>query len=339
MHSPQAPGAAPEAAKEPDVPATEAVITIHNLCAQPEKKEAKPTMQKSAQGSSSPSTPKNAAGQTDAASCTKVVTRADFEKMLDSFHPQGPVPAGQKQNLARAYVEWRVMENAALNENLETDPQFQEMMRILRMRVLADAYRRHLDDQLRHTPDSDLQAYYQAHISKFEQVSVRRMVIPKVNPTAPKDDQYSGKAQAAATDVHDRIAKGEDPDAVMKDEYTKLGITSPPMKTDLGMRRRGTLGPQGDAIVFAMNAGDVSAVQTEPSGYVIYKVDSKDTLPFDKAKEEVTKEYVKEKLDEQMKAVSESAQPDYNSNYFGTMVPQVPAGAMRAAPAARPPQQ
>jgi PPIC-type PPIASE domain len=339
--SPSAPGAAPQAAPpETQLPPNEPVITIHNVCST-DKLAEKPSMRahttpasSSANSSKSGAKPE-AKEDSKSENCTKVMTREEFEKMLESFHPQGPVPAGAKQNLARAYVEWEVMENAALKDKLQDDPDFEETMRVLRLRVLADLYRRHLDDQLRHAPDSDLQAYYQAHIAKFEEVHVHRIVIPKVNPSAPKDETYTSKTEGVANEIHDRLVKGDDPDTVLKDAYAKLGITSPTVNTDLGVRRRGALGAQADTVVFALKSGEVSPVQTEPAGLVIYKVDSKETLPLDKVKDEVSRDYAKETLDAKMKEISDSADPDYNTKYFGPMVPPAPAPG---APSAIPPR-
>jgi PPIC-type PPIASE domain len=331
--SPSAPGAAPQAAPpETQLPPSEPVITIHNVCSQ-DKQAEKPSMRAHTTPASSSAKPD--AKDDSKGNCTTVMTREQFEKMLESFHPQGPVPAGAKQNLARAYVEWEVMENAALKDKLQDDADFEETMRVLRLRVLADLYRRHLDDQLRHAPDADLQAYYQAHIAKFEQVHVHRIVIPKVNPSAPKDDTYSSKTEGVANEIHDRLAKGDDPDTVLKDAYAKLGINSPTVNTDLGEKRRGALGAQADPVVFALKSGEVSPVQNEPAGLVVYKVDSKETLAFDKVKDEVLRDYAKETLDAKLKEISDSADPDYNTKYFGPMVPPAPAPG---APSATPPR-
>jgi len=327
-----APAATPPVAKEPDVPASDPVITIHNVCTV-KVENATPSMRRTVDPVANPKgvPPKD----TGSDKCTEVLTRADFEKMLDTFHAQGPVSQGARQNLAHAYVDWQVLEDAALKAKMEDDAEFKETMSVLRMRVLADMYHRHLEDQLKHAPDAELDAYYQQHISKYREVEVHRMIIPKVNPTAPKDDQYAAKAEAMATEVHDRIAKGEDPDAVMKDAYTKLGITSAPTKTDFGKRRASVLGPQIDTILSSLKPGEVSPVQTESNGWIMYKLDSDETPPLAQVKEEVSRDYAKENLEAKLKDLSDSAQADYNTQYFGPMVPQGPAGAT-AAPGQRP---
>jgi hypothetical protein len=321
-------------AKEPDVPAADPVITIHNVCTL-KVDEAKPTMRKSSD-SDAKGDAKGEKSDAKADKCTEVLSRADFDKMLETFHPQGAVSQGAKQNLARAYVDWRVLEDAALKSKMEDDPEYQETMHVLRMRVLADMYHRQMEDKLKHASDADLKAYYDQHQAKYEEVEIQRVIIPKVNPTAPKDDQYTAKAEAAATEVHDRVAKGDDPDTVAQDAYTKLGITSKPMKSDIGKRRSTALGPQIDAVIGPLKPGEVSAVQTEPSGWVIYKLDTRSTPTLEQVKADLLTEYVKENLEAQLKQLAEGAQPDYNTDYFGPMVPQAPAGAATVTRAPRP---
>ncbi len=318
------PASAPDpTATAPEVPAADPVITIHNVCTL-KVDEAKPTMRGDSKADAK------------ADKCTEVLTRADFDKMLETFHPQGAVSQGAKQNLARAYVDWQVLEDAALKSKMEDDPDYQETMHVLRMRVLADMYHRHMEEALKHASDADLKAFYDQHQAKYEEVEIHRVIVPKVNPTAPKDDQYTAKAEAAATEVHDRIAKGDDPDAVAQDAYTKLGITSKPMKSDLGKRRSTALGPQIDSVLQPLKPGEVSAVQTEPSGWVIYKLDTRSTPTLEQVKAEILTEYVKENLEAQLKQLSDGAQPDYNTDFFGPMVPQAPAGAATVTRAPRP---
>jgi len=321
-------------ATAPEVPAADPVITIHNVCTL-KVDETKPTMRKSSD-SDTKSDKSETKADAKADKCTEVLTRADFDKMLETFHPQGAVSQGAKQNLARAYVDWQVLEDAALKSKMEDDPDYQETMHVLRMRVLADMYHRHMEEALKHASDADLKAYYDQHQAKYEEVEIHRVIVPKVNPTAPKDDQYTAKAEAAATEVHDRIAKGDDPDTVAQDAYTKLGITSKPMKSDLGKRRSTALGPQIDSVLQPLKPGEVSAVQTEPSGWVIYKLDTRSTPTLEQVKAEILTEYVKENLEAQLKQLSDGARPDYNTDFFGPMVPQAPAGAATVTRAPRP---
>src|SRR5438132_2622050 len=127
--------ASPRESKAPDnsVGPTQPVITIHALC-------------------------ETAA---DAASCNKVITREAFEKLMNALNPSGQTisPKG-RQNLAQTYAEYLAFEKAARGAGIEDTPEFREVMDWVRLRTIADLYRRSLQEKYRtHSPE-EIDAYY-----------------------------------------------------------------------------------------------------------------------------------------------------------------------------------
>ena len=99
--------------------------------------------------------------------------------------------------------------------------------------------------------------------------------------------------------------------------------------------------PPAHASVMDLKAGEVSPVISDPSGYYIYKVVSKDVEPLDKTKEEIRGALRSQRMQEQMQAVQQSATPTLDEAYFGPEMPPThgmplppPTGAPSPKPSA-----
>ena len=103
--------------------------------------------------------------------------------------------------------------------------------------------------------------------------------------------------------------------------------------TKLGMVRRNGL-PPDQLSVLDGKTGDVSEPIANPSGYFIYKVGEKDTLPFDKVKEEISTTLTQQKLRDEMQTIQQSATPELNEKYFAETTP---ASGAKPEAAAKPP--
>lgn len=311
-----------------DVPAMASVITIQGLCspASTAKTGATAATKSTASG-------KNAAG----APCKTVVTKAQFEKILDAVNPgTQPVAPAMRRNLGQTYVDLLTFSQAAHKAGIDKDPNFNEYMRLLRMKALQDFYRRKLEKEDRNPPESEIEAYYKQNIQKYEQIKLGRIFIPAKNPSAANKDDWEKKAAQEASDIHDRAVKGEDLEKLQKEAYTTLGLTISPPATNTGNRRRGMLAPSEEKELFDLKAGDVSQVEQEPAGYIIYKVDSKETLPEAQVKDEISRELFRQKMESQLKSVNASVHADFNDQYFEPSSPP-PAAVRPGRPGPVPP--
>ena len=66
------------------------------------------------------------------------------------------------------------------------------------------------------------------------------------------------------------------------------------------------------------------------SGYFVYKVIDKDTLPLTQVHEEILGSLKSEKIQDAMQALQNSATPQLNDQYFGPAAP--PGAAAASAP-------
>jgi parvulin-like peptidyl-prolyl isomerase len=336
QQQPQPPTApSPPAAAQPapadaaaKVQPTTAVITIHGVCS------STPTRRSGTAATAKPALP--------GAACKTEITKAQFEKLLKAVNPSNQaMPPAMRRNLAQAYVELMTFNQAAQKAGIDKDPNFLEVMRLVRMRTLQDFYRRSLEEKYRNPPIGEIEAYYKQNLAKYEEVKLSRIFIPAKNPASPNKDDWEKKAAEVANDVHDRAAKGEDFEKLQKEAYTTLGLTITPPTTSMGTRRRGMLAPNQEQELFALKAGEVSKLEQDPSGYITYKVDSKETLPMERVKDEISRELFRQKMDMQLKAVTSSAQATYNDEYFGSPTSAAPPIGTRpkvAPPGAREPE-
>jgi hypothetical protein len=93
--------------------------------------------------------------------------------------------------------------------------------------------------------------------------------------------------------------------------------------------------PPSQASAMNLKPGEVSPVITDQSGFFIYKLASKDTMSLDQVREEIKGTLRSEHLQNEMKAVQESATPTLDEAYFGPETP--PRGPLQpAAPGTAP---
>ena len=300
---------------------SEAVITIQGLCSAPAGK---------------------AAGAAAASTCTTVVTRAQFEDLLDTINPSHqPIPQAQRQQLAQRYVELLTFADAAHKAGIENKPHFQAALRVQRIALMQQTFVQDLEERYKNPSPQEIEKFYNDNLAKFEEVKIHRIFIPKNNPSGPSNVEenkqaYDKKAPEVANDIRERAAKGEDPDKLQKEAYDTLGITSPPMNTDLGKRKRGMFPPPEEQDIFALKAGEVTKVEAGASGLVVYKVDAKETIPMEQVKDEISRNLSQQKIKARMDSVRASVHPDFNKEYFvPPAAPAVPPPTA-APPAARP---
>lgn len=300
---PATPPAEPESASK--VAPTAPVITIKGICNNPPaRRPAGTAAHKPAPAASS-----------NTGACDTVITRDQFEKLVQSVNPN--LPPTMRRNVAQAYVELLAFAQAAEKAGVENDPKFKEQLRLMRLQALASIYRHDLEDKNKNLPPQEIQAYYNQNLPKYEEIKLSRIFIPAKNPSSPAKDDWEKKAEQEANDIHDRAAKGEDFEKLQKEAYTTLGLTIAPPNTSVGTRRRGMLTPTEEQELFALKPGDVSKVEQEPAGFIIYKVESRQTLPEEQVKDEISRELFRQKMESQMKSVTSNVKADFNDQYFG----------------------
>ncbi len=261
----------------------------------------------------------------DPNACATTVTKDEFEDVLSAVSLGGQAfTSGAIRNVADNYVQNMVLADAAVKTGVDKDPRIQELLRLVRQRTLADAYRRILEEKYRTPSPEEIDKYYHDNIAKYETVRAERLMIPKFNPRSPKDEsgEFQKKAAVVAAEIHDRAAKGEPLDRLQNDAFFKLGVTPPSIVPETGLRRRGTFPPGVEADVFALKPGEVSRVESEPGGFVVYRLIDKPTYTIEQVKGEIVRDIYQKKMEASVKGVLQSVKAEFNDQYFAP--PPVP---------------
>jgi hypothetical protein len=259
-----------------------------------------------------------------AGDCSKVITRQEFESLMDALNPGGQAisPSG-RQNLAQAYVEALAFADAARKAGAEESQQYREVLYWARLRTIGDLYRRNLQEQFRNPPPEEIDAYYQQNLASFEKVQLLRILVPRESFSAGDKTEFDKRALAAAQAALARARNGEDPEQIQKDVYAGLGLERPP-SASIGSYRRAELMEKEAEEVFSLQPGAVSQLQVELKSYVIYKIKARETLKEDQVKTEIVREISQKKYRDAIKSVLNAAPAKFNEQYFGTMAPLPP---------------
>jgi len=251
--------------------------------------------------------------------CTMVLTRAQFEELVSSINVNNanyPPPA--LRGFATDYANILALANAGEKAGVEKDPRFQDLMRITRFRVLAESYRRLLHEKYANPSEEEIAAYYKQNADKYEQTRIERIHVPKVDPTRPQDRKpdFENKAKQLAADIRERAARGEDATSLQVEVYKTLGLKAQPPQTELSTSPKPTFPANVQQDINALKAGEVTKVEFEPSGFNIYKVRSRNTIPLEVARAQIVREISQKNIDAAMKAATSSVHSELNENYF-----------------------
>jgi parvulin-like peptidyl-prolyl isomerase len=273
----------------------DAVLTVHGICS---------TSQKALPAATE--------------DCAVVVKRQQFDDLMRIVAP-GQGATAVKHSLAKTYTDLLALESAAKKSGIDTSPQFLETMEWLRVRTLADLYRRSLEKESSAVSEPELDEYYHEHISQFEEAKLRRIVLPRNNFAVADKQEFEKKALQIATDIRERAAKGEDLDQLQIEAYKALDFDGPPPASEVGSRRRNALTPEVSDDVFSLKAGEISKIEKEPYSFVIYKVEGKWTQPKERVREEIVREVARRKLETALKSVTADVRAELNEKYFGAV--------------------
>ena len=266
---------------------------------------------------------------TPAKDCVSTVTKAQFEKLASALQPDMAPDA--KRGFANNYGRLLVFSDAARGLHLENDPIVQQIVTFITNQALFEVLRRHYAEQFAHPSEQQIQEYYNQNSSKYLEATLQRIIIPRNPGTGDKPDAHEAQDAAAAEKLRQRWIAGEDPVKLQQAAFEAAGVTgaSTP-EIDMGARRVGSL-PDNQEAVFQLKAGQVSQAYSDPAAAYVYKVVSTRQIPLSEVQDSIIKTLQQKHLQEKLEAISKSATPVLNEEYFG---PPPTAGAL--APGVQP---
>jgi parvulin-like peptidyl-prolyl isomerase len=258
--------------------------------------------------------------------CKTIVTRAEFERLLESIQPN--MPPRVRRQFATRYATALIMAQKAHQMGLDQGTKFDDRMKLARIQILSQGLNQAIQEKAGQISDQDLQDYYSKNTSAYEEADLQRIFVPhsqtlpvsKVKPSAAEEKKLQKDAEAVmkaeADKLRARAAAGEDMAKLQDEGFRLAGVKSKAPSTKMGEQRSTGL-PPTQASVMDLKVGQVSPVFSDQSGYFIYKVNGKDTEPLDKVKDEIRSTLRTQRMQEQMQAAQQSATPVLDDAYFG----------------------
>jgi len=253
--------------------------------------------------------------------CKTIVTKAQFEKLVEALNPQ--MPAIARRQLAESYPRLLLFANRAHELGLDQDSSFAEAMRFSSIQLLTQRLNRHFEEQAGRISDSDVEEYYKRNPIKFERAELLRIFVPK--QTRQPQNTVSAEPSAAAIDspmlmvaekIQARATAGEDFRQLQKDAFEAANISSGTPQVSTGKIAAVRL-PLNHQKVFEMETGQVSDVIADASGYYIYKIVSKQMVPLAQASKEIRSRMTSERVQDATASLNQSIQTRLDQMYFG----------------------
>jgi hypothetical protein len=280
----------------PDAP----VITIQGLCERPPNSNATPV------------------------DCSTVVTRADFEKLVNAVQPN--MPAANRKPFATRYVTILLLAEKAHEMGLDKSPEFDEQMYIARLQLLARQAGEKMQRDAASVPDSEISDYYQQHASDYKTISFDRIFVPRQKQSAtPANELNTTKGSEAseaemkteADKLRARAAAGEDPTKLQQEANDLAGNKTKVTNVKVENMRKTSI-PASDAGIFDLKAGEVSQVFSDATGYRIYKVTEVKDLPLASVHDEIARALQGQNMKNAYDSLQNSAKTTFDSTYFAT---------------------
>ena len=281
-----------------EIPPDAAVITIDGLCAN------------SSTSSATPATP----GKAVDPGCKTVITRAQYEYLMDVLGARPSAYHGLK--FAHRYAEVLLFSAKGRELGVEKDPRFQEKVRYNNLEALDAFTIARLQQQADEISDADAEKFYKEHPERFVQIRLLQIAVPKtkVHETAVAESVTAADKASmheAALAIQKEAAAGGDIDKLQDKAYKIAGDPSVP-DTDLGEQVPDQLPIEYRKLIFDLKAGEVSQVSEDDHEYLIFKCAEKHTIPASDLKKFVG--WLR--MRDSRQALRDSVKTEYNEQYF-----------------------
>jgi hypothetical protein len=255
-----------------------------------------------------------------AADCKTVVTRAEFENLVNALQPNMPI-AAQKQ-FANRYGAILYFAEKAKERGLGKGQVFEERLRYVQLEVLASLASEQMQKEATDVTDAEIEAYHHEHISDYKTISYERLYVPKQKKLEPpaqgaNDPDLQKKREASEADMkaeadklRARASAGEDFAKLQQEAYDFGGYTQIKSSNPrVDKVRKGAI-PPADASIFELKTGDVSQVFAGPSGFVVYKIEAVEDVPVASLHDEISRTLANERGRRAMEALQNSTKLD-----------------------------
>ena len=293
----------PNTAVSPDTP----VITVQGLCERPPNSSATP------------------------ADCNTVITRAEFEKVVNAVQPN--MPPAQKKQFANQYVMALLLAEKAHEMGLDQGPEFNERLQLARLQLLDREAAQQMQKEAQNVSESAINDYYQQHAADYKTISFERIYIPKQKQIEvganqkPNDAEVQKKREASEADMKNeadklraRAAAGEDFLKLQQEAYDAAGSKMKASNVKMENLPKNSI-PATDASIFELKKGEISQVFADPTGYRVYKVLEVTDQPLAKVHDQIAQTLRTQSIKTSFESLQHDAKTTYDEAYFATPAP------------------
>ena len=255
------------------------------------------------------------------AGCKSVVTRRQFERLVDALDPNMKPPL--RRDLANAIGRISLFSRKAHQMGLDKDPRYADMLQWGSLQALANALNVHIQKKAGEISDADIEKYYKENSADFQQCELQRIFIPKnkqessdspANANSEKNGADEAAMRAEAEKIQAKAAAGGDFVALQKEALDETGVKLSP-NVNLGKRLPTTL-PASHRRIFDLQPGQVSELISDPTGFFVYKVLSKQTVPLSEARKQIHSTLQSEGEQASEDSLFSSIKKKLNNSYF-----------------------
>jgi peptidyl-prolyl cis-trans isomerase C len=266
------------------------------------------------------------------------IHQSEFEtaiKSLPAEYQSYAMGAGRKR-FAEDLVRMKVLAAEAVKNGIPSDPDFQAQLGIMRENLLATAQLARLEKTTA-VSDAEIQKAFDEHKKDYDQAKARHILVAFKGSQAAqpgKKELTDAEAKAKAEEIRKKIVGGADFAELAKQESDDKGSAA--RGGDLGSFGRGHMVPEFEKVVWEAKIGEVSPVIRTDYGYHIVQVQERTEATVAQVRPALEKELKQKKVQDQLEAIKNSVQPEYDSAYFAPPPPPAPAPAPAAAPGSTP---
>ena len=224
------------------------------------------------------------------------ITAKQIVDMLKAFPPEQrkQIDSNLTNAVQQIYTQ-RQLAEVAQKMNMDQQATIKDQLELARQGVLARAYVQRIQDGAGKEPLEDPQKYYEAHKAEYESVRLSGIF---VGFNAPGTPAASGAATARteeqahdkANDVEKKLAAGGDFAAVARSDSEHQTASK---GGDLGVVAindpQVQIPAEVKTAVAKLQPGQISEPLRIPNAFLIVKLESRDTVSFDRAKEGIVK--------------------------------------------------
>jgi len=271
-----------------------------------------------------PTAPPAAASEKPAVAPDKVVitvgdtkiTAAQLDLIIDALPEQyhAQVRGAGRAQFGEQVARILVLAQEGRRRKLDQAPGFKTEVDFQVDQFLATKTFAEMNSHLKPT-DADLQKYYEAHKSDYEEVHARHILI-HTKPLSPSQkEQSEADALAKVQEIRKKIVDGADFAAVASQESDDAG--SKVKGGDLGTFKHGQMVPPFEQAAFTLKIGELSEPVKSQFGYHLIKVESRQSKPFEEVKAELEKRIQPEIAQKALSDLEKQANVKLDPDFFG----------------------